>query len=92
MEVINIIVLIYAMNSDAQKQALLVLAHYKMPFGKYEGRYLTDLPESYMVWFRNQGFPKGKLGEMLQSAMEIKENGLEDLIRKIRREFPSQST
>ena len=80
------------MSTDLQKEALIALAHYKMPFGKYQGRYLTELPESYMVWFRNQGFPKGKLGEMLRSAMEIKENGLEDLIRKIRREFPSQRT
>ncbi len=80
------------MSTDLQKEALIALAHYKMPFGKYQGRYLTELPESYMVWFRNQGFPNGKLGEMLRSAMEIKENGLEDLIRKIRREFPPQRT
>ena len=77
------------MSRDPQKEALIALAHYKMPFGKHKDRYLTELPEGYMVWFRQQGFPKGKLGEMLQSAMEIKENGLEDLIRKIRREFPA---
>ena len=77
------------MSKDPQKEALIGLAHYRMPFGKYKGKYLTELPESYMVWFRQQGFPSGKLGEMLQSAMEIKENGLEDLIRNIRREFPA---
>jgi len=50
--------------------------------------YITELPEGYMVWFRQQGFPDGKLGDMLKSTMEIKENGLEEIIRKIRREFP----
>ncbi|MFT4790926.1 MAG: hypothetical protein ACI9KR_000537 [Arcticibacterium sp.] len=76
------------MSDDPQKQALIALAHFKMPFGKYKGWYVTELPEGYMVWFRQQGFPNGKLGDMLKSTMEIKENGLEEIIRKIRREFP----
>ena len=50
---------------------LIELAHYKMPFGKYKGWYLVDLPESYFVWFRQQGFPEGKLGRLLQEMMEI---------------------
>jgi len=48
-----------------------------MPFGKYAGRKLIDLPEPYLVWFNKQGFPKGKLGEQLALMYEIKLNGLE---------------
>ena len=50
---------------DKNQQQLIKLAHTKMPFGKYEGRYLIDLPEYYMVWYHNKGFPKGELGEQL---------------------------
>ncbi len=76
------------MSRDPQKEALLELAHYRMPFGKYQDRYLTELPEYYLVWFRQKGFPSGKLGTLLAATMEIKENGLEDMIRRIRKEFP----
>ena len=72
------------------KEFLLKLSHTKMPFGKYEGRYLIDLPEYYVVWYRNKGFPKGKLGEMLETVYTLKLNGLEDLIRNIRRNFPKK--
>lgn len=67
---------------------LIELAHTKMPFGKFEGRYLVDLPEHYMVWYHNKGFPKGKIGEQLQLIYEIKLNGLEEMIRNIRNKFP----
>ncbi len=66
---------------------LIELAHTKMPFGKYEGRFLVDLPEHYIVWYHNKGFPKGKLGAQLQLIYEIKLNGLESLIRNIRQNF-----
>ena len=59
----------------------LKLAKAKMPFGKYAGRRLIDLPETYVVWFAKKGFPKGELGEMLQSVYEIKVNGLEYLFK-----------
>lgn len=71
------------MNTD--QKSLIELAHAKMPFGKYEGRFLIDLPERYIVWYHSKGFPKGKLGQQLQLIYEIKLNGLEDLIRNIRR-------
>jgi uncharacterized protein (DUF3820 family) len=58
---------------------LLELAAMKMPFGKYAGRRLIDLPEPYVVWFARKGFPRGKLGEMLAIVHEIKINGLEYL-------------
>lgn len=72
---------------DQQKQ-LIKLAHTKMPFGKYEGRYLIDLPEYYVVWYHNKGFPKGELGQQLQLIYELKLNGLEHLIRTIKIKFP----
>ncbi len=55
----------------------------KMPFGKYKGRILLNLPEHYLVWFRQKGFPKGKLGEQLQLMYEIKLNGLEDSLKRL---------
>ena len=68
---------------DDQQKSLIKLAHTKMPFGKYKGRYLIDLPEYYVVWYHNKGFPKGELGQQLQLIYELKLNGLEDLIRNI---------
>ncbi|CAM3507255.1 DUF3820 domain-containing protein [Flavobacterium gelidilacus] len=69
------------------QEQLVKLAHAKMPFGKYEGKYLIDLPEYYVVWYHNKGFPKGQLGEQLKLVYELKLNGLEELIRNIRRNF-----
>lgn len=54
-----------------------------MPFGKYKGRPLIDLPEPYLVWFNNQGFPKGSLGRRLALMHEIKVNGIETLLRPL---------
>ena len=59
-----------------------------MPFGKYKDRYLIDLPEYYVVWYNQKGFPKGKLGDMLKQVYELKLNGLEDLIRNIKKQYP----
>lgn len=70
------------------KNFLIKLAHTKMPYGKYEGRYLIDLPEYYIVWYHNKGFPKGKLGDMLTQVYELKLNGLEYLIRDIKERYP----
>jgi len=69
---------------EDQKKFLLDLAKAKMPFGKYKDYYLIDIPEYYIVWYKNKGFPKGKLGLQLESVYELKLNGLEDLIRKLR--------
>ena len=64
---------------------MLELARTRMPFGKYKGRLLIDLPEPYVVWFHQKGFPKGKLGEMLQTIYEVKVNGLEYLFKPLRK-------
>ena len=65
---------------------LIQLANTKMPFGKFKGVFLIDIPEYYLVWYRNKGFPKGKLGQMMESVFEIKRNGLEEIIYKIKKD------
>ena len=68
----------------SDKEYLLKLVRTRMPFGKYKGRLLIDLPEAYIVWFAQQGFPKGELGNMLECVYEIKLNGLEYLLNPLR--------
>ncbi len=63
------------------KEAFAAISTARMPFGKYKGIRLVDLPEPYLVWFSRQGFPKGKLGDQLRSVYEIKRNGLEYLFK-----------
>jgi len=68
----------------SEQQQLLKLARYRMPFGKYKGLLLIDLPEPYVVWFSKKGFPQGELGLMLGMMYEIKLNGLEYLFKPFR--------
>lgn len=63
---------------------LLNLLTTEMPFGKYSGRKICDLPVSYLEWFSRKGFPSGKLGILLQTMYEIKINGLEYLLTPLR--------
>jgi uncharacterized protein (DUF3820 family) len=65
-------------------QALLDLVKTKMPFGKYKGILLCDLPVSYLEYFAREGFPKGKLGMQLQTMHVIATNGLRDLLTPLR--------
>lgn len=67
-------------NSEILKEICVV----KMPFGKYEGTILADLPVSYLEWFNRNGMPKGKLGMQLATVYEIKLNGLMELLIPIR--------
>ena len=60
---------------------LLLLNTTLMPFGKYSGIPLIDLPETYVVWFHTKGFPEGKLGRLLGLLYEVKLNGLEQMVR-----------
>jgi len=57
----------------------LKLANYRMPFGKYSNRLLLEIPEEYLIWFSNKGFPEGELGLFMSMMLEIKVNGLEYL-------------
>jgi uncharacterized protein len=66
-------------------ELMIKLARMRMPFGRYKDRLLIDLPEPYLVWFSQQGFPEGQLGDMLRSMYEIKLNGLEYLFKPLRK-------
>ncbi len=66
-------------------QLLLQLVEMKMPFGRFKGMVLCDLPVSYLEWFNRKGFPKGKLGMLLQTMLEIKMNGLDDLLKPLKK-------
>jgi len=66
-------------------QILLQLVEMQMPFGKYKGTLLCNLPVSYLEWFNRTGFPDGKLGMLLRTIHEIKSNGLEYLLDPIKK-------
>ena len=70
---------------EFDKTILIDLVTMKMPFGKYKGRVLCDLPEFYLTWFKQKGFPNGKLGMLLEPLYEIKLNGLEYLFEPLRK-------
>jgi uncharacterized protein (DUF3820 family) len=72
------------MNTNAPDPNLLLdLVKMRMPFGKFKGIILKDLPVNYLEWFDRNGFPEGKLGMLLQTLLVIKSNGLEDLLKKL---------
>lgn len=68
----------------ADKEILLQLVTYKMPFGKYKDRLICELPEYYLNWFKRKGFPKGKLGMLMETMYEVKLNGLEYLLSPLK--------
>jgi len=76
------------MNLDPQ--VLHRLVKVTMPFGKYGGRVIADLPEAYLLWFANKGFPQGELGELMALMLVIQENGLESLLDPLRPKNPNE--
>ena len=66
-------------------KSLEMLVTREMPYGKYKGRILADLPGNYLNWFAREGFPKGELGQLLALMHEIDHNGLSDLLKPLRR-------
>lgn len=71
------------MNFDST--ILFDLVKMQMPFGRYKGTILCNLPISYLEWFNRKGFPQGKLGMQLQTMYEIKLNGLEKLLEPLKK-------
>jgi uncharacterized protein (DUF3820 family) len=71
---------------EANPEILIELTTFRMPFGKYKGVLICDLPVAYLEWFlRKDGFPKGHLGILLHTIYEIKLNGLEHLLTPLKR-------
>ncbi|OWV08971.1 DUF3820 family protein [Fibrobacter sp. UWH1] len=73
-------------------EVLLELANTTMPFGRYQGVRLIDLPEPYVVWYHSKGFPNGHLGELLGLLYEIKVNGLEPLLEPLKQPLVPKAT
>ena len=67
------------------KEDLIKIANQTMPFGKYQGRRLIDLPEPYLLWFAGKGFPEGELVKLLALTLEVQVNGLNDLITPLKK-------
>ncbi|CAM5384562.1 DUF3820 family protein [Alcaligenes faecalis] len=63
---------------------LLALLNTTMPYGKYKGRLLVDLPGHYLNWFAREGFPSGRLGQLLALMHELDHNGLKSLLDPLR--------
>lgn len=72
-------------GTEPNGEILLQLIAMKMPFGKYKDTLLCDLPVSYLEWFKKKGFPKGKLGILLETIYEIKLNGLAYLLEPLKK-------
>ena len=68
-------------------QLLIDMVKTPMPFGQYKGRKICDIPVHYLEWFQRQGFPPGKIGMLLQTAYEIKINGLQTIIDKLKKDY-----
>ncbi|KAA0069695.1 DUF3820 family protein [Rhodanobacter sp. T12-5] len=67
-----------------EAQDLQQLVVVRMPYGKYQGRLIADLPGAYLAWFARKGFPPGQLGRLLALALEIDHNGLSRLLDPLR--------
>jgi uncharacterized protein (DUF3820 family) len=70
------------------RQILIDLVKTEMPFGKYKGRLLCDLPTYYLEWFYAQGLPNTKLGSMLETLFVIRTEGLDEILFELKRRFP----
>ncbi len=74
-------------NSSLSAERLLSLVTQRMPFGKYQGRLLVDLPVAYLQWFERKGFPQGALGEQLVLLYQLKMDGNGDILRQLQQRY-----
>ena len=74
-----------APGAEVDPQDLQLLVTREMPFGKYKGRLIADLPGNYLNWFARQGFPQGEIGRLLALMHEIDHNGLGALLDPLRK-------
>jgi|TARA_B110000967_G_C18883031_1_gene562216 uncharacterized protein (DUF3820 family) len=73
-----------------EEQHVIKLASMPMPFGKYAGKTLIDLPETYLIWFANKGFPEGELGQLLGLCLEIKTQGVDGVVQGLKHRINNQ--
>ena len=73
------------MDAEKQREIMKALVTTRMPYGKYKNRLICDLPEPYLSWYHTKGFPQGKIGMLLNTIYEIKLNGLEHLLKPLRK-------
>ena len=71
-------------DPEFDKSLLVKVLETPMPFGKYQGRLLIDLPEPYLLWFEKQGFPKGEIGKLLALSLEISVSGSRNLVKSVK--------
>ena len=66
---------------------LIDMVNWRMPFGRFKGRLICDLPIEYLLWMKQRGFPEGRLGELMANVCEMKYNDLYDLISNLKRKY-----
>ncbi len=72
------------------KEHLLQLVQMTMPFGKYQGKRICDIPEEYLLWMQKKGFPQGRLGDLLAMMLEIRIHGVEDVRLPLKKAYPAK--
>lgn len=77
-------------QDEVDKQILIEICKTRMPFGKYQGVVICDLPEAYLIWFKAKGFPKGRIGSLLENTLEIKTNGMDILIKELKKRLQNK--
>ena len=73
-------------RKEVDRSILVEICSVAMPFGKYKGVLICDLPIDYLLWFNSKGYPKGRIGELLLNTFEIRANGMDALLRKLKME------
>ena len=72
-------------SMDLNEEHLIKLARTPMPFGKYQGYMIIDLPEEYLLWFQKKEWPRGELGTLMQLALSLKVEGLDRLVKPLKK-------